>query len=132
MRSHLAHSTLLSASICVFADGVTLVLRCVRLQLGPLLEHTAPWKSARGLTLKIDKCVVIALVVDIQEYTGFVAREPRAAGMRVARSAAYLGVEVGPGAIDTQWASVSSKMAARAPDIAAAPSMFGRLDLLSS
>lgn len=60
-------------------------------------------------------------------YQEILGSEPRAAGMRLARSATYLGVEVGPGAHDTQWVAVSRKMAARVPDISAAPGLVGRL-----
>lgn len=44
----------------------------------------------------------------------------RAVGMRVVRAAMHLGVEVGPGAVCAQSASVMRKMSARVPDIATA------------
>lgn len=132
VRSHLANVTLCSAHICLFAGDVALVLRCIRLQLEPLLAHMDRWRKATGLTLKTTKCVVIALVGDLADYERILAREPCAEGMRVVWSAMYLGAEVGPGVVDTQWATVMREMSVRVPGIATAPSMVGRLVLCSS
>lgn len=96
------------------------------------MRHMAQWRAAIGCTLKVEKCVVIMLGSDESVYQEILGSEPRAAGVRLARSATYLGVEVGPGAHDTQWATVSRKMSARVPDMSAAPSLVGRSVLLSS
>lgn len=48
VRSHLADITLRSARICLFAGDVALVLRCCRLQLGPLLAHMDRWRKTTG------------------------------------------------------------------------------------
>lgn len=135
VSSHLADVTLRSARTCLFADDVALVLKCIRLQVGPLLARMDRWRKPTGLTLKVAKCVVIALVGSLADYETVLAREPRAARMRVVSLATYLGgggVEVGPGSVAIQLATVQHKLSARVPDKAAAPSMVGRLVFFST
>lgn len=127
VRSQLANATLQYARICLFADDIALVSRCNRVQLGPLLAHMALWKGVSRLTLSIAKCMVIMLMGAEAEYQDILDREPCAAGMRLVWSATRLGVEVGPGAVETLC-----RMAARVLDIAAAPSLVGRIVLFTS
>lgn len=95
VRAHL-DITLHYATICLFADDVALVLRCLRTPLGPLLVQMTAWHTASGLGLKHPKCVIIMLYGDEETYKNIVDQHPEAAGMRIARAATYLGIEVGP------------------------------------
>lgn len=132
VRAHLANITLHSSTICLFADDVALVLRCLRLQLGPLLEQMTAWKKACGMGLKIKKCVVIMLLGAESVYKNIVDAHPDAAGIRITRDATYLGVEVGPEGHIGQWNTVSKKMSARIPDLTTAPSLTSRIVLFTS
>lgn len=132
VRAHLANITLQSSTYAFFADDVALVLRCLRLQLGPLLAQMKSWEKASGLGLKIRKCVVIMLVGSDSVYKDIVDAHPDASGIRTARAATYLGVEVGPEGHANQWDSVSKKMSARIPDITSAPSLTSRIVLFSA
>lgn len=55
------------------------------------------WRKASGLGLKVQKCVIIMLLGTEFVYQHMVDEHLDAAGMRIARAAAYLDVEVGPG-----------------------------------
>lgn len=132
VRAHLANITLRSFTICLFADDVALVLRCLRTQLGPLLAQMAAWHRASGRGLKMQKCVIIMLYGLESDYATIIGEHSEAAGMRVARAATYLGVEVGPDGHMQQWHTVSKNMSARVPDITAAPSLPSRIVLFNS
>lgn len=132
VRAHLANITLHYSAICLFADDVALVLRCLRTQLGPLLEQMRAWHKASGLGLKLSKCVIIMLYGDEETYKSITEQHPEAEGMRTARAATYLGVEVGPEGSSSQWHTVSEKMSARLPDIVSAPSLTSCVVLFTS
>lgn len=51
VQAHLANITRFSMRTCLFADDVASVLRCMRTQLGPLLEQLQAGRRASGLTL---------------------------------------------------------------------------------
>lgn len=95
VHAHLAHITLKSSTICLFADDVAIVLRCFALQLGALLAQMSSYQRASGLGLKVQKRVVLLLYGDTTQCESTLAEHPGAVGMRLARAATYLGVDVG-------------------------------------
>lgn len=90
--------TLHSSWICAFADDIGLALLNVYEQLACILRIFARWALAIGLTLKVPKCVLIPLFLDVGDLLRWLATLAYFSTMAVQDYGRYLGVEIGPGA----------------------------------
>lgn len=113
--------------ITAYADDVADVLANIWHDLPVIIADFACWADATGLVLNVAKCVLVPLwcFSDLEVITWLRTACPAFASCSVAASARYLGVELGPGAWDKQWAGVAAKLLRRTGDVASAGEALG-------
>ncbi len=107
-------------SVTAFADDIAVVLNNLFQQLLPLIVLFMRWKAASALQLNIVKCCLLPLWRYDHDYLrAWLHREvPEFAACAIDNSYKYLGIAVGPAAVDAQWPAVCAKVLARAADAA--------------
>lgn len=115
VRRYLAEVTMASSRLCAFADDVGVAMRDFACQLRELLELFEQWGRASALRLSM-KCMLIPDgPLDVAR--AVVDANPMCDGLQVAHSGTYLGLVVGPAAMQTQWDEVLVKARRRVADI---------------
>lgn len=115
-------------NVCLLADDTAVVVDRVQQLVGVRAAFEA-YAAATALRLKEEKCVLIPLIRDstdaatIEAYHQLIAAEvPKWRGFRVALSATYLGVPVGPNVTPLErWRKPMQKYADRVAELARSP-----------
>lgn len=119
IRWSIANQFLSSARIFAYADDLAAVFRNVFMQIPVFMSALGRWAGVSGLALKPRKCVAIPLWEGPHDAAQDLLEAHGLPGIRVAKAARYLGVEVGPQASQTQWGGVAVRLLERARDILA-------------